>query len=53
MTPQTIRAGAVLAGGALVSVGAGMIYQPAGLIVGGLLMLSMGLIGHMRGGAGE
>lgn len=49
MTPQTIRAIAVLTGAALVSIGAGMIYPPSGLIVGGVLLLVMGLIGHMRG----
>ena len=53
MTPTTIRAIAVLSGCALVSAGAGMIYAPTGLIVGGLLLLAMGLVGHIRGGAGE
>ena len=53
MNPQTIRAIAVLTGGTLVSIGAGMIYQPAGVIVGGVLLFAMGLIGHIRGGAGE
>jgi hypothetical protein len=50
MTPNTIRATAVMSGCALVSTGAGMIYTPAGLIVGGTLMLVMGLIGHIRSG---
>lgn len=36
----------------MVSVGAGMVYAPAGLIVGGILMLFAGLIGHLRGGNG-
>ena len=53
MTPATIRAIAVLSGATLVSIGSGMIYQPAGVIVGGVLLLVMGLIGHLRGGAGE
>ena len=49
--PTTIRAAAVLGGGVLLSVGAGRIYEPAGLIVGGVLLLGAGLAGHMRGGA--
>ena len=49
MTPQTIRSTAVLTGACLISAGAAMIYQPAGLIVGGVLLLVMGLIGHIRG----
>lgn len=52
MKPTTIRALAVVAGGVLVSVGASMIYQPAGLIVGGAVLLAMGLMGHMRGAPG-
>lgn len=51
MTPSMIRAGAVLTGVMLVSIGAGMMYLPAGLIVVGLLLLTAGIIGHMRGGA--
>lgn len=50
MTPQTVRSAAVFAGSFMVSAGAAMIYQPAGLIVGGMLLLVMGLIGHLRGG---
>ncbi len=50
MTPNTIRATAVLSGCALVSTGAGMIYTPAGLIVGGAFLFLMGVIGHFRGG---
>jgi hypothetical protein len=53
MTPQTIRAIAVLTGATLVSAGTGMIYPPYGMIVGGVLLLAMGLIGHIRGGEGE
>lgn len=53
MKATTIRAAAVLIGSALLSAGAGMIYLPAGLIVGGLLILTAGLAGHMRGGVGE
>lgn len=53
MTPSTIRAIAVLSGSGLISAGASMIYQPAGLIVGGALLLVMGLAGHLRGGAVE
>lgn len=52
-SPATIRAAAVLGGGALVSAGAGQIYPPAGYIVGGLMLLIAGLAGHMRGAAGE
>lgn len=50
--PATIRAAAVLGGGSLLSFGAGMVYQPAGYIVGGFLLLVAGVLGHMRG-AGE
>ena len=53
MKPTAIRAIAVISGACLVSIGAGMIYPPAGFIVGGALLLAMGLIGHMRGVAGE
>lgn len=53
MTPNTIRATAVLSGCALVSTGAGMIYTPAGLITAGVMLLAMGLVGHLRGNPGE
>ncbi len=53
MTPSIIRTVAVLSGGVLVSAGTGMVYTPAGLIVAGVLLLAMGLVGHMRGNAGE
>jgi len=49
MTPQTIRSTAVLTGAALISAGTAMIYQPAGMIVGGALLFVMGLVGHIRG----
>lgn len=52
-SPAMIRTVAVLGGGAMLSVGASRIYEPAGLIVGGVLLLLAGLIGHIRGGAGE
>ncbi len=38
--PAVVRDFAGLAGCGLVSVGAGMIYAPAGLIVGGLLLMA-------------
>jgi hypothetical protein len=41
-----------MGGASLVSAGAGMIYAPAGYIVGGVLLLAMGVIGHLRSGAG-
>jgi hypothetical protein len=49
MTPESIRSTAVLTGATLISAGTAMIYQPAGVIVGGMLLLVMGLVGHIRG----
>lgn len=43
---------ALLAGAMLVSVGAGMIYLPAGLIAGGALVIG-GAILHALGGGDE
>jgi hypothetical protein len=40
--------GSILAGGALVSYGAGLIYLPAGIIAAGLLLLLLGLAGARR-----
>lgn len=40
-----------VAGLALLSVGAGMIYRPAGLIVAGVVMLAIGLFGVPRWGS--
>ncbi len=41
----------LIAGGAAVAVGAGLIYPPAGLIVGGLLVIA-GVALSARGGDG-
>jgi hypothetical protein len=35
--------GSIISGSALVSVGAGLVYMPAGLISAGVLLLAMGL----------
>lgn len=51
MKPSTIQTVSVVVGAVLVSVGVSEIYRPAGLIVGGLLMLTAGLAGHLRGRA--
>lgn len=43
------------AGGLLVAAGAGMIYRPAGVILGGILLMITGLIGAAhpaKGGEG-
>lgn len=49
MKPTTIRLIAVVIGASLFSVGAGMIYLPAGLMTGGGILFLAGLVGHMRG----
>ena len=43
-----IRLGLVAVGGGCMSVGAWMAYPPAGWIVGGLLLFSLGMIGALR-----
>lgn len=45
-----VRDGAGLAGCALVSTGAGMIYLPAGFITGGLILVAGALLGAKRAG---
>jgi hypothetical protein len=55
--PDTARAkvrsliidGSILSGSTLVSVGAGLIHFPSGLITAGVLLLSMGLSGARNG----
>jgi hypothetical protein len=45
--------GSILSGSALVSAGAALIYQPAGYIAAGLLLLSFGLNAAKAKGAQE
>jgi hypothetical protein len=40
--------GSILTGSALVSLGAGLVYRPAGIIVAGLFLLLLGLSGARR-----
>lgn len=39
---------AVVAGASMLSYGAWMVYEPAGFIVGGAMLLAAGLIGALR-----
>lgn len=41
---EKLRDAALLLGVLLITLGAGMIYLPAGLIVGGILMIAMAVI---------
>lgn len=52
---QALPDALVIAGGVMLSFGAGMIYRPAGFIVGGLLMLGFGFLNAPKTGpkAGE
>ena len=43
----------MLAGGALIAVGAGMIYLPAGLIAAGLLAVAGAVLNSLGGGGSE
>lgn len=47
--PGFARDGAGLAGAALLSYGAAMVYVPAGFIVGGLLLLAGALLAARNG----
>ena len=49
ISATTVRATSVVLGAALVSVGVGMIFAPAGVITAGLLLLIPGVVGHLRG----
>lgn len=41
---EKLRDAALLLGALLITLGAGMIYLPAGLIVGGIMMIAMAVI---------
>jgi hypothetical protein len=43
-----VRDAMIVGGAVLLSVGAGMVYRPAGLITAGVLMLAAGLVGVLR-----
>ena len=43
----------LIAGAATIAVGAGMIYMPAGLIVGGMLIIGGVMLSSLGGGDGE
>ena len=45
---HAVRLGLVVAGGSCITAGAWMAYPPAGWIVGGVLLFSVGMIGALR-----
>jgi hypothetical protein len=51
MTARRIAAAAALAGAAAVAVGAGMVFLPAGLIVGGLEAIGAAYVFAYLGGS--
>lgn len=51
---EKLRDAALLLGVLLITLGAGMIYLPAGLIVGGIMMIAMAVIdGFDEGSDGQ
>ena len=43
----------IIAGAALVSAGVAMIYLPAGIITGGVLVIVCGIVGSLGGGVND
>ena len=50
---EKLRDAALLLGVLLITLGAGMIYLPAGLIVGGIMMIAMAVIDGFDDSANE
>lgn len=50
---RTIAALATIAGGALITIGVGMIFLPAGIIAGGSILAGLGLFAVDVGGERE
>lgn len=50
MTIEHVRAGMVFGGIALMAIGAGMAWPPAGFLVAGAFSFALGAVGSLRAG---